>query len=134
MARKKVVSEKESASMRRGLNIAQVASEARRTFVAPKPLETNETVRSKIVQETPPAKPLKRVCTIQKVSGFSFFTTEEDREALDFVAFRNKFEKQNVVRAALHLFLQQHYRDGVGLDQEAQQILQAYEESIYRYE
>ncbi len=126
MAKKKVV--------KGGLNIAQVAQEARNTFVAPKPLETNESVRTKIVLETPAPKPLKRVCTIQKVGGFSFFTSEEDREALDFVAFRNKFEKQNVVRAALHLFLQQHYRDGVGLDMEAQQILRAYEESIYRYE
>lgn len=116
-----------------GLNISQVAHDAKSTFVAPKPLATNEAVRTQIVQETPPARPLKRVCKIQKVGGFTFFTSDEDRNALDFILFRNKFEKQNVVRAALHQFLQQHYKDGVGLDQQALQILADYETSIYEY-
>lgn len=115
------------------LPIAQVAQDASRTFVAPKPLATNEAVRTRIVQETPPARPLKRVCTIQKVGGFTFFTSEEDRNALDFVLFRNKFEKQNVVRAALHQFLQKHYKEGVGLDQAALDMLAEYESSIYEY-
>ena len=117
-----------------GLNISQVAHDAKQTFVAPKPLATNEAVRTQIVQEAPPARPLKRVCTIQKVGGFSFFTTEEDRTALDYILFRNKFEKQNVVRAALHDFLSKHYREGVGLDQESLDLLAAYEESIYQYQ
>lgn len=117
-----------------GLNITKVAHEASRTFVAPKPLASNESVRTQIVQETPAPKPLKRVCTIQKVGGFSFFTTEDDRNALDFIAFRNKFEKQNVVRAALHQFLQQHYKDGVGLDQAAIDEITRYEEGIYTWQ
>ena len=117
-----------------GLNISQVAHDAKQTFVAPKPLATNEAGRTQIVQEAPPARPLKRVCTIQKVGGFSFFTTEEDRTALDYILFRNKFEKQNVVRAALHDFLSKHYKEGVGLDQESLDMLAAYEESIYQYQ
>ena len=115
------------------LPIAQVAKDASRNFVQPVPLATNEAVRTQIVQETPAPKALKRVCKIQKVGGFSFFTSEEDRNALDFIAFRNKFEKQNVVRAALHQFLQQHYKDGVGLDQTALTQLAEYENSIYEW-
>ena len=115
------------------LNISQVAHEARNTFVSPKPLATNEAVRSQIIQETPQPRPLKRVCTIQKVGGFTFFTTDEDRNALDYILFRNKFEKQNVVRAALNQFLKQHYRENEGLDQAAQEILAEYENSIYKY-
>ena len=113
--------------------IAQVAHDAKSTFVAPRPLATNEAVRTQIVQETPPAKPLKKVCTIQKVGGFTFFTTEEDRNALDYILFRNKFEKQNVVRAALHDFLRKHYSEAAGLDKEALEILAEYENSIYQY-
>lgn len=115
------------------LNLSQVAHDAKSTFVPPVALASNEAVRTQIVQEAPPARPLKRVCTIQKVGGFTFFTSEEDRNALDFVLFRNKFEKQNVVRAALHQFLQQHYTDGVGLDQAALDMLTEYESSIYQY-
>ena len=115
------------------INVTRVAQEARQNFVAPRPLASNEAVRTQIVQDAPAQHPLKKVCTIQKVGGFSFFTTEEDRNALDFIAFRNKYEKQNVVRAALHQFLQQHYREGVGLDDAAQQILQDYERGIYEY-
>lgn len=119
------------------LNITKVARDASDTFVAPKPLATNEAVRNQIVEDSPvvqmPQRPLKRVCTIQKVGGFSFFTSEEDRNALDFISFRNKFEKQNVVRAALHDFLLQHYKDGVGLDDAALQMLNDYESSIYKY-
>lgn len=115
------------------LNIARVAQEAQDTFVAPKPLATNEAVRTEIVKTAAPARPLKRVCTIQKTGGFSFFTTDEDRNALDYISFRNKFEKQNIVRAALHQFLQQHYQESVGLDAEALQILADYEEKIYQY-
>ena len=65
------------------LPIAQVAKDASRNFVQPVPLATNEAVRTQIVQETPAPKALKRVCKIQKVGGFSFFTSEEDRNALD---------------------------------------------------
>lgn len=119
---------------RTSINISKVAHEAGETFVAPKPLASNEAVRNQIVQETPAPKPLRRVCTIQKTGGFSFFTAQADREALDYIAFRNKFEKQNVVRAALHVFLQQHYRENVGLDAQALEIIRQYEESIYRYE
>lgn len=115
------------------LNISQVAHEARNTFVSPKPLATNEAVRTQIIQETPQPRALKRVCTIQKVGGFTFFTAEEDRNALDFILFRNKFEKQNVVRAALNQFLKQHYKENEGLDREAQEILAEYESSIYKY-
>lgn len=118
---------------RTSLNISKVAHEAGESFVAPKPLPANEVVRNQIVQETPAPKPLRRVCTIQKTGGFSFFTSQDDREALDFIAFRNKFEKQNVVRAALHVFLQQHYREGVGLDEQALETIRQYEESIYKY-
>lgn len=116
------------------LPIAAVAQQAATNFVSPRPLATNDAVRNKIVQETPAPRAPKRVCTIQKVGGFSFFTTEEDRQALDFISFRNKFEKQNVVRAALHDFLTHHYRPGEGLDAQAQQLLQNYEEKIYRWE
>lgn len=116
------------------LNIARVAQDAQNTFVAPKPLPTNEAVRSEIVRTATPSRPLKRVCTIQKTGGFSFFTTDEDRNALDFISFRNKFEKQNVVRAALHQFLMQHYQEAVGLDEAGLKILAEFEESIYRYE
>ena len=90
-------------------------------------------IRTQIVQEAPAPKALKRVCKIQKVGGFSFFTSEEDRNALDYIAFRNKYEKQNVVRAALHQFLQQHYQEGVGLDQAALTLLTEYENSIYEW-
>ncbi|MBQ5871409.1 MAG: hypothetical protein IIW69_03230 [Bacteroidaceae bacterium] len=83
------------------LNISRVAQEATQNFVAPKPLASNEAVRHKIVEETPAPKPLRRVCTIQKVGGFTFFTGEDDRNALDYIAFRQKYEKQNIVRAAL---------------------------------
>lgn len=117
---------------RSGLNVARVAHEANETFVAPKPLATNEAVRTKIVETA--ARPMKRVCTIQKTGGFSFFTAEEDRNALDYIAFRHKYEKQNVVRAALHEFLQQHYRDGVGLDEQGMKLLNDYEATIYRME
>ena len=95
------------------LNIAKVAHDAGESFVSPKPLPSNEMVRQQIVQTAVPAKPLKRVCTIEKTGGFSFFTTEGDRDALDYIAFRNKFEKQNVVRAALHEFIKKHYLDGI---------------------
>ena len=119
---------------RTSINISKVAHEAGESFVAPKPLASNEMVRNQIVQETPVPKPLRRVCTIQKTGGFSFFTTQADREALDYIAFRNKFEKQNIVRAALHVFLQQHYCENVGLDAQALELIRQYEESIYRYE
>ena len=116
-----------------GINVTRVAHEASRTFVAPKPLATNEDVRTQIVQETPAPKPLRRVCTVQKSHGFTFFTTQEDRGALDYITFRQKYEKQNVVRAALHLFLQQHYQDGQGLDAEGLKLLEQYEETIYEW-
>lgn len=115
------------------LNIAKVAQEAGESFVSPKPLPSNEAVRQQIVQTALPSKPLKRVCTILKTGGFSFFTAEDDRNALDYIAFRNKFEKQNVVRAALHEFIKRHYLDGVGLDEEGKNILTAYESLIYKY-
>ena len=115
------------------LNISRVAAEATQNFVAPKPLASNDAVRSKIVQETPQPKPLRRVCTIQKVGGFTFFTGEDDRNALDYIAFRQKLEKQNVVRAALHQFLRQHYKDGQGLDQESLRIIEQYEDTVYEW-
>ena len=115
------------------LPIAQVAKDASRNFVQPVPLATNEAVRTQIVQETPAPRALKGVCKIQKVGGFSFFTSEEDRNALDYISFRNKFEQQNVVRAALHHVLQQHYQDGIGLDQVALTLLAEYENSIYEW-
>lgn len=118
---------------KKSLNISRVAEDATRNYVAPKPLATNEAVRTQIVQETPVPKPLRRVCTIQKVGGFSFFTTEDDRNALDYIAFRQKLEKQNVVRAALHQFLRQHYKEGQGLDAEAQRIIEQYEDSVYQW-
>lgn len=119
---------------KKGMNIARVAREASETFVAPKPLASNEDVRSQIVRNTSAVqKPTKRVCTIQKVGGFSFFTTEGDREALDFIAFKHKFEKQNVVRTALHEFLVRHYNEMAGLDEAALQMIAAYEESIYKF-
>ena len=116
------------------LPIAAVAQQAATNFVSPRPLASNDEVRTQIVKETPAPRAPKRVCTIQKVGGFTFFTSDEDREALDFIAFRNKYEKQNVVRAALHQFLQEHYRVGEGLDVTGQQLLQNYEEKIYRWE
>ncbi len=115
------------------LNISRVAEDATKNFVAPKPLATNEAVRTQIVQETPPAKPLRRVCTIQKVGGFTFFTADDDRNAIDYIAYRQKLEKQNVVRAALHQFLKQHYREGQGLDAEAMRIIEQYEDSVYQW-
>ena len=116
------------------LPIAAVAQEAANNYVSPRPLAANEAVRNQIVQETPTPRAPKRVCTIQKVGGFSFFTTDEDREALDFISFRNKFEKQNVVRAALHQFLAEHYIPGTGLDAVGLQQLQNFEDKIYRGE
>lgn len=113
--------------------IIAVAHESKQNFVAPKPLPTNENVRAQIVQEMPKAKPLRKVCTIAKVNGFSFFTTESDREALDFIAFRNKLEKQNVVRAALNLFLRQYYNEGVGLNEAGANLVEEYEKKIYEY-
>lgn len=118
---------------KKSLNISRVAQEATQNFVAPKPLASNEAVRTQIVQETPVPKPLRRVCTIQKVGGFSFFTTEDDRNALDYITFRQKFEKQNVVRAALHQFLKQHYKEGQGLDIESQRIIEQFEDSVYQW-
>ena len=115
------------------LNISRVAAEATMNYVAPKPLATNDAVRSKIVQETPASKPLRRVCTIQKVGGFTFFTGDDDRNALDYIAFRQKLEKQNVVRAALHQFLKQHYKEGQGLDAESLRIVEQYEDSVYQW-
>lgn len=116
-----------------GKSIQDVALESKQNFVAPKPLATNENVRAQIVEEAPKQKTLRKVCTIQKVNGFSFFTTGDDRDALDFIAFRNKIEKQNVVRAALNLFLQQYYRDGFGLDEKGLKLLEEYEKTIYEY-
>lgn len=115
------------------LNITQVAQDATKNFVAPKPLATNEAVRTQIVQETPAPKPMRRVCTIQKVGGFTFFTSEDDRNALDYIAFRQKLEKQNIVRAALHQFIRQHYHEGQGLDAEALRIIEQYEDSVYQW-
>ena len=115
------------------LNISRVAAEATMNYVAPKPLATNDAVRNKIVQETPAPKPLRRVCTIQKVGGFTFSTGGDDRNALDYIAFRQKLEKQNVVRAALHQFLKQHYKEGQGLDAESLRIVQQYEDSVYQW-
>ena len=115
------------------LNISQVAREATQNYVAPKPLASNEVVRHQIIQETPAQKPLRRVCTIQKVNGFTFFTGESDRNALDYIAFRQKYEKQNVVRAALHQFLRQHFKEGQGLDAEAVRIIEQYEDSVYQW-
>ena len=68
-----------------------------------------------------------------KIGGFSFFTTEDDRNALDYIAFRQKYEKQNVVRAALHQFLKQHYKEGQGLDAESMRIIEQYEDSVYQW-
>ena len=121
------------AKLKKSLNISRVAEEASRNFVAPKPLASNEAVRTQIVQETPAPKPLRRVCTIQKIGGFSFFTSEDDRNALDYIAFRQKLEKQNVVRAALHQFLKLHYKEGQGLDNESMRIIEQYEDSIYQW-
>lgn len=121
------------AKKKNSLNISRVAEDANKNFVAPKPLATNEAVRTQIVQETPPPKPLRRVCTIRKVGGFTFFTADDDRNALDYIAFRQKLEKQNVVRAALHQFLKQHYREGQGLDAEAMRIIEHYEDSVYQW-
>lgn len=118
---------------KKGMNIARVAREASETFVAPKPLATNEDVRNQIAQNTAVQKPTKRVCTIQKVGGFSFFTTEGDREALDFIAFKHKYEKQNIVRTALHEFLAKHYKEAIGLDEVALKMVAEYEESIYKF-
>lgn len=118
---------------RKNLNITQVAREATENFVKPKPLATNEDVRTQIVQETPAPKPLRRVCTVQKQRGFTFFTTDEDRNALDYITFRQKFEKQNIVRAALHLFIKQHYREGQGLDAEGLKLMEQYEDTIYEW-
>ena len=118
---------------KKSLNISRVAEDATRNYVAPKPLATNEAVRTQIVQETPAPKPLRRVCTIQKVGGFTFFTTEDDRNALEYIAFRQKLEKQNVVRAALHQFLRQHYKEGQGLDAESMHIIEQYEDSVYQW-
>ena len=118
---------------KKSLNISRVAAEATQNFVAPKPLASNEVVRNQIVQETPAPKPLRRVCTIQKIGGFSFFTAEDDRNALDYIAFRQKLEKQNVVRAALHQFLKQHYKEGQGLDTESLRIIEQYEDSVYQW-
>ena len=115
------------------LPIAQVAKDASRNFVQPVPLASNEAVRTQIVQETPAPKALKRVCKIQKVGGFTFFTAEDDRNALDYIAFRQKLEKQNVVRAALHQFLKQHYKEGQGLDAESMRIIEQYEDSVYQW-
>lgn len=115
------------------LNISRVAAEATQNYVAPKPLASYDAVRNKIVQETPAPKPLRRVCTIQKVGGFTFFTAEDDRNALDYIAFRQKLEKQNVVRAALHQFLKQHYKEGQGLDAESMRIIEQYEDSVYQW-
>lgn len=122
-------------AIRKGkLNVAAVAQQAATNFVSPRPLATNDEVRQQVVDETPTPRAPKRVCTIQKVGGFTFFTTDADREALDFISFRNKYEKQNVVRAALHKFLSEHYRPGEGLDAEGQQLLQNYESKIYKWE
>ena len=118
---------------KKSLNISKVAEEATRNYVAPRPLASNEAVRTPIVQETPTPKPMRKVCTIQKVGGFSFFTTEEDRNALDYISFRQKYEKQNVVRAALHQFLKYHYREGQGLDAESQRIIEQFEDSVYQW-
>lgn len=118
---------------KKSLNISRVAEDATRNYVAPKPLAANEVVRNQIVHETPVPKPLRRVCTIQKVGGFSFFTTEDDRNALDYIAFRQKLEKQNVVRAALHQFLKQHYKEGQGLDAESMRIIEQYEDAVYQW-
>ena len=118
---------------KKSLNISKVAEEATRNYVSPKPLASNEAVRNQIVQETPTPKPMRKVCTIQKVGGFSFFTTEEDRNALDYIAFRQKYEKQNVVRAALHQFLKYHYKEGQGLDAESQHIIEQFEDSVYQW-
>lgn len=120
------------AKRKTSLNIASVAHEAAEVFVSPKPLLSNEIVRQQIVATTP-VKPLRRICTIEKTGGFSFFTTEDDRTALDYIAFRNKFEKQNVVRAALHEFLKRHYMEGIGLNDEGKEILTSYESLIYKY-
>ena len=118
---------------KKSLNISKVAEEATRNYVAPKPLASNEAVRTQIAQETPAPKPMRKVCTIQKVGGFSFFTTEEDRNALDYIAFRQKYEKQNVVLAALHQFLKYHYKEGQGLDAESQRIIEQFEDSVYQW-
>ena len=118
---------------KKSLNISRVAQEATRNYVAPRPLASNEAVRTQIVQETPAPKPMRKVCTIQKVGGFTFFTGEDDRNALDYIAFRQKLEKQNIVRAALHLFLRQHYREGQGLDAESLRIIEQYEDSVYQW-
>lgn len=118
---------------KKSLNISRVAEEATRNYVAPKPLASNEAVRTQIVQETPAPKPLRRVCTIQKVGGFTFFTGDSDRNALDYIAFRQKLEKQNVVRAALHQFLRHHYKEGQGLDAEAMRIIEQYEDTVYQW-
>ena len=118
---------------KKSLNISKVAEEATRNYIAPRPLASNEAVRTQIVQETPTPKPMRKVCTIQKVGGFSFFTTEEDRNALDYISFRQKYEKQNVVRAALHQFLKYHYREGQGLDAESQRIIEQFEDSVYQW-
>ena len=49
---------------KKSLNISRVAEEATRNFVAPKPLASNEAVRTQIVQETPAPKPLRRVISV----------------------------------------------------------------------
>ena len=101
---------------KKSLNISRVAAEATQNYVAPKPLATNDAVRNKIVQETPAVKPLRRVCTIQKVHGAG-----------------EGGAHQVVVRAALHQFLKYHYKEGQGLDAEAMRIIEQYEDSVYQW-
>lgn len=142
-------------AVKKAFNIAKVARNAAENFVPPTKLASSEEVKSEVAREvasevakevvkevarevavqqvtaTAPAKANKRkVCIIPKEKGFPMFFEEKDKERLAQISFHNGLERQNVVRTAVHLFLEK-YASETGLDAAGEQLVKEYEETIY---
>lgn len=127
---------------KKGLNLAQVAHTAGENFVAPTPLESNDNVRERVHKEYDIEEEVRKrleqemserrkKCTFKKTGGFPIYLEPDDKDALNFILCLNGIDKQNVVRAAVHTFLQQHYTTREGLDQAGLDLVNNYIDSIY---
>lgn len=127
---------------KKGLNLAGVARAASENFVSPTPLEPRDEVRERVRQEVEQeekrrieaekaAKEERKSCIIPKTGGFPIYLEPADKKALSCILAFNEVDKQNVVRTAVHLFLQKYYTQ-MGLTEEGVALVQEYMETIYK--
>lgn len=138
-------------AVKKSFSIAKVAKNAADNFVPPTRLASSEEVKTEVAREvatsvaeevariikptaevaTESSAKKRRVCIIPKEKGFPIFFEEKDKERLAQISFHNGLERQNVVRTAVHLFLEQ-YASERGLDEAGTRLVKDYEDTIYR--